>query len=351
MDQHPIPQNISSYQFRLIGDMTLRQFFLLLGGGVVGYMFYITNLPGIIKWFFIFIAVLMGVAFAFLPLEGRPLDQWLMAFIKTIYAPTRFFWKKDPKLPNYLNNQVIKAASQNIAPPTPLSVPKTLPDIDTPAIAKIDVLQNERLNQINLLFSQDQNANPTNSPPPLAPASPTGGSNSINHQQIALPTPPNTQYPIPNTPIKVAVQPMENISIVHTPSSPIENTILQDPATAGHPIISNQPAPIQTSLDGSTAVFNPNLPFPSISENPNTLMGMVTDQTGKIVENAVIEIKNQSGTVRATKTNRLGQFFLATPLSDDSYQIEIEKAGLTFSPISLKLEGKIYPPLDIKAVN
>src|SRR3989344_2644867 len=125
MDQHPIPQNISSYQFRLIGDMTLRQFFLLLGGGVVGYMFYITNLPGIIKWFFIFIAVLMGVAFAFLPLEGRPLDQWLMAFIKTIYAPTRFFWKKDPKLPNYLNNQVIKAASQNIAPPTPLSVPKT----------------------------------------------------------------------------------------------------------------------------------------------------------------------------------------------------------------------------------
>ncbi|KKR52786.1 MAG: hypothetical protein UT88_C0021G0001, partial [Candidatus Woesebacteria bacterium GW2011_GWD2_40_19] len=36
MEQHPIPQNISSYQFRLVGDMTLKQFFQLAGGFLVG---------------------------------------------------------------------------------------------------------------------------------------------------------------------------------------------------------------------------------------------------------------------------------------------------------------------------
>ena len=33
-ESHPIPQQISSYQFRLVGDMTLKQFFQLARGGL-----------------------------------------------------------------------------------------------------------------------------------------------------------------------------------------------------------------------------------------------------------------------------------------------------------------------------
>ena len=34
MEQHPIPQQISSYEFKLVGEMTLKQF-LKAAGGVV----------------------------------------------------------------------------------------------------------------------------------------------------------------------------------------------------------------------------------------------------------------------------------------------------------------------------
>jgi hypothetical protein len=145
-------------------------------------------------------------------------------------------------------------------------------------------------------------------------------------------------------------QPLQNLSSNTqntTPSSPqprilssSENTIPRNPATAGDNLKSN-----------SLAVFNASLPFPSVPETPNTLVGMVFGKTGNIIENAVVEIKNQGGTVRATKTNRLGQFFLATPLNSDSYSLYTEKEKFAFNPISLKLEGKIYPPLEIRATN
>jgi len=35
MEQHPIPQQISSYQFKLVGDMTLAQFGKAAGGIVI----------------------------------------------------------------------------------------------------------------------------------------------------------------------------------------------------------------------------------------------------------------------------------------------------------------------------
>ncbi len=94
MEQHPIPQQISSYQFRLVGDMTLKQFFQLAGGFVVALIFYSAPIIGIIKWPFVIVSGILGVALAFLPLEERPLEKWIFAFFRAIYAPTEFFWKK-----------------------------------------------------------------------------------------------------------------------------------------------------------------------------------------------------------------------------------------------------------------
>ena len=48
MQQHPVPQHISNYEFKLVGDMTLKQFFQLAGGILVALIFYATPLPGII---------------------------------------------------------------------------------------------------------------------------------------------------------------------------------------------------------------------------------------------------------------------------------------------------------------
>jgi hypothetical protein len=99
MEQHPIPQQISSYQFKLVGDMTLKQFFQVAGGVVVSLIFYSLPLHPIIKWPFILFFTLLGIALAFLPFRERPLEKWIIAFFRSIYSPTLFTWKKTEKEP------------------------------------------------------------------------------------------------------------------------------------------------------------------------------------------------------------------------------------------------------------
>jgi hypothetical protein len=94
MEQHAVPQQISSYQFRLVGDMTLKQFFQLAGGCLVSLLFYASPLHPLIKWPFIIFFTLLGVALAFLPFEERPLEKWIIAFFRSVYSPTLFFWQK-----------------------------------------------------------------------------------------------------------------------------------------------------------------------------------------------------------------------------------------------------------------
>lgn len=122
MEQHPVPQQIASYEFRLVGDMTLKQFGYLASGCLVGLIFYGSSLPGFLKWSLVFGSGFLGFAFAFLPIEERPLSQWLMAFIRAIFSPTQFIWQKKPaeleifKSPPGLGPKII--LSSTLIPPT-----------------------------------------------------------------------------------------------------------------------------------------------------------------------------------------------------------------------------------------
>src|SRR3990172_7435259 len=109
MEQHPIPQNISSYQFRLVGDMTLKQFFQLSGGIVVGLIFYSSPLLPIIKWPFAIVSGILGVALAFLPLEERPLEKWIFAFFRAIYSPTLYYWRRSAALERFFQDEAPSA--------------------------------------------------------------------------------------------------------------------------------------------------------------------------------------------------------------------------------------------------
>lgn len=112
--EHPIPQQISSYQFRLVGDMTIKQFFQVAGGALIAILIYSSGLPAYFKWPLIVISFLIGIAFAFFPLEDRPLPKWIYLFIKSIYSPTVFVWKQ-PKV----KQQYFQAEPSQKLPKTP----------------------------------------------------------------------------------------------------------------------------------------------------------------------------------------------------------------------------------------
>src|SRR3989344_5368895 len=119
MEQHSVPRNITGFQFKLIGDMTLRQFGYLAAGAIVGYLiFKILVLGFVINIALAGLIFFVGFAFAFLPLKDRPLDQWLAAFIKSISADTEFIYQKDNNPPEILAQTTVAgvhAKSKQIA--------------------------------------------------------------------------------------------------------------------------------------------------------------------------------------------------------------------------------------------
>jgi hypothetical protein len=84
--------------------------------------------------------------------------------------------------------------------------------------------------------------------------------------------------------------------------------------------------------------------------SPNLLVGMVLDPQGRIIEGAILEIRDSKGVpVRALKTNKLGQFRIVTALANDTYEIETEKRGYTFDIIKVTAKGEPVPPIEIRA--
>ncbi|MFA5025889.1 MAG: PrgI family protein [Candidatus Shapirobacteria bacterium] len=107
MEQHPIPQQITSYEFKLVGEMTLKQFGKAAGGVILALIINTTQLVFFIKWPLIFIFATGGLAMAFVPFQDRPLETWAAAFLKSIYSPTIYFYKKKKPV-NWLDIDLTK---------------------------------------------------------------------------------------------------------------------------------------------------------------------------------------------------------------------------------------------------
>lgn len=99
MEQHAIPRDITGFQFKLIGPMTLRQFMYLVVAALFGYL--VTIIVGsIITAFYIdiicgLLVFGVGLAFAFIPINDRPLDYFLKNLYKKLVNPTQFVYHKE----------------------------------------------------------------------------------------------------------------------------------------------------------------------------------------------------------------------------------------------------------------
>ncbi len=321
MEQHPVPQHIASYEFRLIGDMTLKQFAQLAAGAIVGLIIYALPMPGIFKWPLIIFFGFSGFAFAFLPFNERPLSNWVLSFFKAIFAPTQFIWTKTTQRPEIFEPITFKAAT----------VKETRFKSDKAGLnqylASLPLAENKNpldqkeegfLKEVSNLFQIAQPTEVNISNPKIAPSQPQPSFQST-------PLPPYRQKP---QPIKQPAYPSR--------AKPRPIVLPQKPGR-----------PRKTAVE---AKINPALLIPSPPTRPNIIVGMILDSGGKIVEGAILEIRNAQGLpVRALKTNRLGQFLIVTPLENGPYEIEVEKEGYHFDIIKIEAKGEIIKPIEIRA--
>ena len=320
MEQHPVPQQISSYEFRLVGDMTLKQFFQLAGGALIALLIYSTEINPFVKWPFIVFFSLLGAALAFLPFEGRPLEKWIVAFFKSIYSPTLYFWRKSEK-PYVFFAQV--PTQQELATVGQLKTP--LPSPALPESAPVVTLEQEEqsfLKKLTNLFSAPATAQQLIAPQPKAP--------------LQIPE----EAPTPITPLPFRPKP----AVEQKEQKPLAK-VSPPPTVSVAPTVMPQAAPLDHSAQFSREAAPPNPPT-----QPNIIVGQVMDPEGKIAEATIIEIRDDVGRpVRAFRTNRVGHFLIATPLASGKYKLIAEKEGCVFDPINIEAKGEIIPPIAIRA--
>ncbi len=116
--QHAVPQNIMDVEFKLIGDLTMRQFSYLAVLGLSAYFAYLL-IPGLFKWPTVIVLSLFALSLAFVPVQERGLDEWLVNFFRAINSPTQRVWKKEPQVPTafmYDNLAVVHQEMITLAP-------------------------------------------------------------------------------------------------------------------------------------------------------------------------------------------------------------------------------------------
>lgn len=392
MIEHPVPQNVTSYQFHLIGNMTIKQFLLLLVGVGAAVLIYTTNLPGIIKWPLILIGVLIGVAMAFVPYEERSLDQWILNFAKAMYRPTKFFWRRMGKNPEVFTFEAKRDSSNAPARPNLSATSRerrvnqyltTISSVKPSAVAAdpLDLLGQDT-SSVDSLFNSVEAAKdvvPSEAVAvkpnlqvrsrPLHKKEVAAATQAPRQQAINVSTPAQTSVTmeVKEAPIKTVknehsrpvVESLEVLTIPAVEKKMESGTAQSDSQSAPANLAPEATTAFQTAASTSAAqpstsntqpvVFNRQLPFPSLPDQPNILIGMVYDANGAIMPNAILEILNEQGnTVRALKTNSLGQFYTSTPLAKGNYTIEIEKEGYSFPRFSLQASDTVLDPIEIR---
>ena len=101
MDQHPIPQDVTGFQFKLVGNMTVKQFGYVAAGVIASVILWYAppqqNAPlwvYLIKMILIPLCGLGGVIIAFVPIEGRPIDVMSGSFAKALFSPNQYVYRK-----------------------------------------------------------------------------------------------------------------------------------------------------------------------------------------------------------------------------------------------------------------
>lgn len=380
MEQHPVPQNVTTFQFRLIGDMTLKQFGYMAAGGILGYIAFKLPLPLFLNWPLAITIALTGFGFAFVPIEERPMDVWVLSFFKSIYSPTEYVWSKNQQ-----------QGSQPTKTQAPQAQGVTIPAA-TPVVPQQPDTTNSKGSLVQNLFSPQQGASVLsvkaqkgpfdwlfqmlNPKPQKAPVPSQAAFPSTIHPKMDMSPPPAVQVREQKSKDEEAV--LQKQSTTKPKVDPHVNTLQKqlddlvaernkmeaeiaklklqkEPSVPKKPqgtyvaTPASQKGPSVRIITPDRAVY---AGLPRLTSFPNVVTGIVKDGDQNLLPGVLVTVKDKDGVpVRALKTNRLGQFAASTPIANGTYTVEVEdpRTRFTFDRAQITLNGSIVPALEIFA--
>lgn len=432
MDQHPIPQDVTGFQFKLVGAMTVKQFGYVACGVVTAVIFYYLPLHSIfgilLKVLLIPLSGASGAIIAFVPIDGRPIDVMATNFVKAVFSPNQYIYHREGKQLSFTTVAIAKTPAtkktqqETQTRTSSFTSPGQLNQKEEKLRALLLSSRGEMKNDIDkkeaaflktLTFSPaapsinrpaviPQHAAPITKPPQLAqtPQSQLQAAPSpVKPSPLVSPSPQLSQPSISNnnnntnalskkeseveqkltqaeqgdsvstTPTThIATQQKvttlsQQIQEIHTQKQQLEQELshlknqlatqkgqpMPTPAipkgvTATQPL--QDPQHVRAIPQGVTKKVG----LPHVSDSPNVVVGIVKDPRGNVLPHILVEVKDKDGNpVRAFKTNQLGQFASATPLSPGTYTIELEdpKNQQRFDVIQITANNQILLPIEI----
>lgn len=362
---HPIPQDVTGFQFKLIGDMTIKQFAYLAGPIFTAWLFFQLPLPLLIKVPVSLVLGAVGASLAFLPIAGRPMDVMVINFIKALFTSTLYIYHKkgmrnfSPTVSLNQNSTIRKEKSQesyllqrtSIPQPagTPQPPPQFIPTYSYPSPKKTLPKQ------------------PTYQPTPKIEQPPQERKETLEKkpsdlENIKQAPKKEEEYKIETSGLKAQLQSIlaqkelltkQLISLQQKLEKKGESFFA--PSMAKDQSADKTKPKIQTQYVRQVPRgLGKSIGLPTAPDTPNVITGIIKDPRGNPLGNILVEIKDTEGNpVRAFKTNGLGQFASATPLANGTYTISFDdpKGQNKFDAIEFSANNEIILPLEAISVD
>lgn len=370
MEQHPIPQDVTGFQFKLIGTMTVKQFGYVAFGAILAVLCWYAPLQGIF-WQIVTKVILLpifgisGIVIAFVPIEGRPVDVMTMNFIHALVTPNQYIYIKKGR--KFSFTQITYAKSSPVETTT-TQKPVSQLTAGTKKEKQLRALlannyQNAKnnLDQKELAFLQSVTTMPmpasqpitTSMPIPAAPAAVQPASTAGQQQNIQKTDTESHQK---------VLELQKQTQDINAQKVQVEQELFKlknqlsvqksavEPAALPQQEVKSLPVQDAAHVHNIPEAMTKSAGFSHVSDTPNVVIGIIKDSRGNILPNILVEVKDKDGNpVRAFKTNPLGQFASATPLLNGVYTIELEdpKKQHAFDAIQINANGQIMLPIEI----
>ncbi len=99
---HKIPQNVTQYESRIVGNFTSRQFIYLAAGGIIIMLFFMLPFPPLVGIIVALVVLPVTLLLALISFDGRRSDIWIINFVNAVAEPTQRIWEKDEVPPQVL---------------------------------------------------------------------------------------------------------------------------------------------------------------------------------------------------------------------------------------------------------
>jgi hypothetical protein len=129
--QYKIPQNVD-VEDKVVGPLTLRQFGVLLAAGFIVFFLYTIlghDLLLFVAAAFPFVAI--GLAFAFLRINERSMETFILAAGTTLFRPRKRIWKQVPDLRPLREAPPAPVRPEEYRPPSAEEVHSKLEELST----------------------------------------------------------------------------------------------------------------------------------------------------------------------------------------------------------------------------